>query len=455
MNNQTDSGKSHVFHFFLNRKYVSIASGKGVYIYDDQGNRYLDASGGPILCSLGHGLEEMADVINEQARKLVYVHRVDFTNPPLEEASRKLCEASNFAMEKVFFVSGGTEAIEIGIKIARKYHLDNGKPSKSRVISRWQSYHGSTAGALAWTGATARRNDFMPYLHDFNHIPPAYCYRCWFNKTPDNCDLDCANALENEIMCLGPDNVSVFLAEPVSGMALCGAVPAEGYFERIRKICDKYDVLLMFDEVMTGAGRTGKMFAYEHFNVVPDILALGKGLSGGYFPIGATAVPQYIHDKIASNSGVFGAGHSWGGNPLGCSVVSKTLDYIKEHGLVERSHTMGEYLNQKLDKLRSHPLVGDIRGKGLMRGIEFVQDKSTKKPFKKSLGFSSRVSAACLEKGMFIEYSSGCDRGQAGDTVMLGPPFIITEDQIDDAVQILEQVLDQDLLSSERQFLTF
>jgi adenosylmethionine-8-amino-7-oxononanoate aminotransferase len=211
----------------------------------------------------------------------------------------------------------------------------------------------------------------------------------------------------------------------------------------------------MLDEVMTGAGRTGKMFAYEHFNVVPDILALGKGLSGGYFPIGATVVPRFIHDKIASNSGVFGAGHSWGGNPLGSAVVSKTLDYIKENDLVERSHTMGEYLNQKLDKLRTHPLVGDIRGKGLMRGIEFVQDKSTKKPFEKHIGFSSRVSAACLEKGMFIEYSSGCDRGQAGDMVMLGPPFIITETQIDEAVQILEQVLDQDLLSSDRQFLTF
>ena len=217
-----------------------------------KGTDIIDASGGPILCSLGHGLDEMAEVLGTQAKKLSYVHRVDFTNPPLEKAAQKVCKASDYAMDKVFFVSGGTEAVEIGVKIARKYHLDNSNPSKTCVISRWQSYHGSTAGALTWSGSTGRRSDFLPCLHDSHHIPPAYCYRCWFNKTPEICNLDCANALENEIMCLGPDNVSVFLAKPVSGMSLCGVVPAKGYFEQIRAICNKYDVLLMFDEVMTG-----------------------------------------------------------------------------------------------------------------------------------------------------------------------------------------------------------
>jgi len=455
MKNSCSNDDSHVFHFFLNREYVSIDSAKGIYLYDDKGNRYIDASGGPILCNLGHGLEEMAKVIADQAKKVAYVHRIDFTNPPLIEAAHKVCKSSGYAMDKVFFVSGGTEAVEIGVKIARKYHLDNGKPLKSRVISRWQSYHGSTAGALAWTGATGRRSDFLPYLHDFTHIPPAYCYRCWFNKTPETCDLDCANALENEIMCLGPDNVSVFLAEPVSGMSLCGAVPAKGYFKRIREICDKYDVLLMYDEVMTGMGRTGKMFAYEHFDVAPDILALGKGLGGGYFPIGAVAVPDTIHQKIADNSGMFGAGHSWGGNPLGCAVVSKTIDYLAEHDLVERCHKMGEYLDHKLQDLRAHPLVGDIRGLGLMRGIEFVEDKKTKKTLDPKYAFSARVSAECMKQGMFIEYSGGCNRGQSGDMVMFGPPFIINEAQIDEAVEILQHVLDKDLLSEESHLLTF
>ena len=447
--------RSHVFHFFPNRSYTSIARAKGVYLYDDQGNEYIDASGGPILCNLGHGIEEMAAVLEKQARAVSYVHRIDFTNPPLEEAARKLCRASNGDMDKVFFVSGGTEAMEIGVKIARKYHIDNGRPSKTRVISRWQSYHGSTTGALAWSGGTSRRNDFLPYLHDATHIPPAYCYRCWFNRTPDTCGLECANALENEIMCLGPDNVSVFIAEPVSGMSLCGAVPRQGYLERIREICSKYDVLLMLDEVMTGAGRTGKMFAYEHFNIVPDILALGKGLGGGYFPIGAVAVPARIHDTIAQNSGIFGAGHSWGGNPLGSAVVSKTFDYLEEHRLIERCEKMGQYLGQKLERFYDHPLVGDIRGMGLMRGIEFVADRDTRKTLDPRKAFSARVSAECLKQGMFIEYSAGCDRGQSGDMVMFGPPFIITEEQIDQAVDILGRVLEKDLLAGDSRFLTF
>ncbi|WP_300457190.1 aminotransferase class III-fold pyridoxal phosphate-dependent enzyme [Desulfobacula sp.] len=455
MEKNTSKDPSHVFHFFLNREYISIAEAKGIYLYDDRGNRYIDASGGPILCNLGHGIEEMATVIADQAKKVSYVHRIDFTNPPLIEAAHKVCQASGDAMDKVFFVSGGTEAVEIGVKIARKYHLDNGAPFKTRVISRWQSYHGSTAGALAWTGATSRRSDFLPYLHDFTHIPPAYCYRCWFDKTPDTCHLECANALENEIMCLGPDNVSVFLAEPVSGMSLCGAVPAKGYFKRIREICDTYDVLLMFDEVMTGMGRTGKMFAYEHFDVVPDILALGKGLGGGYFPIGAVAVPDYIHQKIAENSGMFGAGHSWGGNPLGCAVVSKTIDYLYDHNLIDRSHQMGMYLDHKLQTLKSHPLVGDIRGIGLMRGIEFVEDKKTRKPLDSTYAFSARLSAECLKQGMFIEYSGGCNRGQSGDMIMFGPPFIITEAQIDAAVEILGHALEKDLLSDTSHFSTF
>jgi adenosylmethionine-8-amino-7-oxononanoate aminotransferase len=211
----------------------------------------------------------------------------------------------------------------------------------------------------------------------------------------------------------------------------------------------------MFDEVMTGMGRTGKMFAYEHFNVVPDILALGKGLGGGYFPIGAVAVPDYIHQKIADNSGMFGAGHSWGGNPLGCAVVSKTIDYLHEHDLIDRSHQMGVYLDHQLQTLKSHPLVGDIRGIGLMRGIEFVEDKKTRKTLDSKYAFSARLAAECLKQGMFIEYSGGCDRGQSGDMIMFGPPFIITEAQIDEAVEILRQALNKDLLSDNRHFSTF
>ena len=432
---------SHVLSVYMNREYPVITRGEGIYFYDNSGKKYMDASGGPILCNLGHGLDEMAEVLRDQAKKIAFIFRHDFTNQPLEDAAAKVCQATGHKMDKVFFVSGGTEAVEIGVKLARKFHIDNGSPSRYKVISRWQSYHGATNGALSWSGMTARRADFIPYLNDGSHIAPAYCYRCWYKKSPETCDLECAQALENEIMCLGPETVAVFLAEPVSGMSLCGAMPRLDYFKRIREICDKYGVLLMLDEVMSGCGRTGKMFAYEHFDTVPDIMALGKGLGGGYFPIGAAVVTSEIAGTIAKNSGFFGSGHSWGGNPLGAAVVSKTFDLLIEKDLVNRSAEMGDYLKTKLESLKSHPHVGDVRGKGLMVGIEFVKDKETKQPFEPATNFSVQVAQECLKRGMFIEYSGGCDRGQTGDMIMFGPPFIITKEQIDEAVATLAEVL--------------
>jgi adenosylmethionine-8-amino-7-oxononanoate aminotransferase len=344
-------------------------------------------------------------------------------------------------MDKVFFVSGGSEATEIAAKLARKYHLDNGNPSKYKIISRWLSYHGMTMGSLSWSGMSGRRADYIPMLSDNNHIAPAYCYRCWFNQKPEACDLECAQALENEIMCQGPETVAAFMAEPVSGTSLCGATPRVDYFKRIREICDKHDVLLILDEVMTGFGRTGKWFGYEHFNIEPDILALGKGLGGGYFPIGAAVATSKITDTIARKSGIFGAGFSWGGNPMACAVASKTIDYLKEHNLVERCNEMGEYLAQKLEELKNHPSVGDVRGMGLMQGLEFVKDKETKEPLDPEIHFSVQLAIECLSRGLGVQFGMGCDRGQAGDMIYLGPPFIITKEQIDEMVAILDKSL--------------
>ena len=425
----------------MNRKYPSIVKAEGIYLYDDQGNRIIDGAGGAILCNLGHGIDEMADVLRDQAKKSAFVYRIDFTNPPLEEAAAKVCAATNFVMEKVFFVSGGSEAIEIAAKLARKFHIDNGNPSKYKIISRWLSYHGMTMGALSWSGMTGRRADYIPMLSENIHIPPAYCYRCWFNQKPETCGLECADALENEIMCQSPDTVAAFMAEPVSGTSLCGATPRADYFKKIREICQKYDVLLILDEVMTGFGRTGKWFGYEHFDIKPDIMAIGKGLGGGYFPIGAATVSAKVVDTIAQKSGIFTAGFSWAGNPMGAAIVSKTIDYLKEHQLVERCAEMGEYLAQKLDQLRYHPTVGDVRGMGLMRGLEFVKDKETKEPLDPGLHFSIQLAAETLERGLGVQFSAGCDRGQAGDMIYLGPPFIITKEQIDDLAAILDEAL--------------
>jgi adenosylmethionine-8-amino-7-oxononanoate aminotransferase len=344
-------------------------------------------------------------------------------------------------MDRVFFVSGGSEATETAVKLARKYHIDNGHPSKFRVISRWQSYHGSTMGALSWSGFTSRRADFTPYLNDFVHLPATYCYRCWYGKSPDTCGHDCAQALENEILALGPETVSAYIAEPVSGHSLAAAFPPDEHFKLIREVCDRYDVLMILDEVMSGVGRTGKWHAYQYHDVVPDIIALAKGLSAGYFPVGATVVRAKIHDTIADKSGVFGSGHTYGGNPVAAAVVCRVIDYLKEHRLIERCVEMGNYLFDKLETLRSHPTVGDIRGRGLQRGVEFVKDKQTKEPLDPHIHFSQQVQDEALRRGVHIESSFGCDRGQAGDTIIFGPPFIITKRQIDDMVDILDQTI--------------
>jgi len=433
--------KSHVLRVFMNREYPCIVKAEGIYLYDEKGKRYIDSASGPILCNLGHGIDEMAEALRDQAQKVAFVYRFDFTNEPLEEATSKICEITGGVMDKVFMVSGGSEATEISIKLARKYHIDNGNPSKFKIISRWLSYHGMTMGALSWSGMTSRRADYVPMLNDHSHVSPAYCYRCWFKQKPEICSLECAQTLENEVMCQGPETVAAFIAEPISGMSLCGAHPREDYFKRIREICDRYDILLIMDEVMTGFGRTGKWFGYEHFDTTPDILSLGKALGGGYFPVGAAAVTNKVYETIAKHSGIFSSGFSWAGNPLAAAVVSKAIDYQKRHHLVERCAEMGKYLAHQLAELESHPTVGDIRGKGLMRGIEFVKDKETKEPLDPQLRFWSQLAHEALNQGLFIEASGGCERGQGGDMMMFGPPFIVTKEQIDEMVGIFDDVL--------------
>ena len=433
--------KDHVLGYYLNRKTPSIVKAEGIYLFDDQGNRYIDASGGAIVCSIGHGVAQIAEAVCEQMQKVAFVFRRAFQTPEIEEAAGRVCDTTNGEMDRVFFVSGGSEATETAVKLARKYHIDNGHPSKFRVISRWQSYHGATLGALSWSGFTSRRADFTPYLHDFVHLPATYCYRCWYGKSPATCAHDCAQALENEILALGPETVSAYIAEPVSGHSLAAAFPPDAHFKRIREICDKYDVLMILDEVMSGVGRTGKWHAYQYHGVVPDIIALAKGLSAGYYPVGAAVVRAKVHDTIAAKSGIFGSGHTYGGNPVAAAVVCRVLDYLKERQLVERCAAMGAYLAAKLETLKVHPTVGDIRGRGLQWGMEFVRDKETRETLDPQIHFSQQIQDEALQRGVHIESSFGCDRGQAGDTIIFGPPYIITEAQIDEMIGIIDETL--------------
>ena len=275
--------ENNVLSLDFRREYPKVTHGKGIYMYTEDGTEIIDGASGPVLASLGHGIPEMAEVLKEQALKLAFAHRDDCITDVLEENCKMISELTNNDMARIFEVCGGSEANEIGIKLVRKYQILRGVPSKYKIIARWQSYHGMTNGALSVSGFAKRRSGYEPYLHEFGHIAPAYCYRCWFGKECGSCNFECAQALENEIMEQGPDTVAAFIMEPVSGMSLCAATPPEGYFKEIRRICTKYDVLLMVDEVMCGCGRTGINFAYQRFGIKPDVVSMGKALSGGYF----------------------------------------------------------------------------------------------------------------------------------------------------------------------------
>ena len=407
-----------------------------------QGRRYIDGASGPVLVSLGHGNKEIVEAMKEQALKLAFAHRDDCVTPELEESCRMIVEASDFDLAKIFQVCGGSEATEMAIKMARKYHIQKGNSGKFKIISRWQSYHGISNGALAVSGFAKRRKGYEPYLPEMGHIQPAYTYRPWI-ADDENYGVNCAAALENEILAQGPDTVAAFIAEPISGMSLCAAVPPDDYFPEIRRICDKYDVLLILDEVMAGMGRTGKMFAYKHFGIVPDIVTMGKSISGGYFPLAAVGITQKVYDGMAMNGGNFPPGFSWSGNPLGAAVNIAVMKYLKEHKLVENCAAMGEYLKEQLLKrLSHHPTVGDVRGKGLLVGIELVKDKKTKESFPMSEGVAPRVQDAALEdENMLIEASQGCNRGQAGDGLVIAPAFIVTKEQIDEIVTRLDRAI--------------
>ncbi len=422
--------------------YPVIAYGKGICLYDEQGREYIDGSSGAVLASLGHGRADMAETLKQQAERVSFAYRWDCITNVLEQACRGVCEASDGHFNKVFFVCGGSEATEIAIKLARRYFLNVGREGKYKVISRWQSYHGSTMGVLSVTGFLARKRGYEPYLTDQGRVPPPYCYRCWYGRQRGACNFECAQALENEILCQGADTVAAFIMEPVSGMSLCGAHPDVGYYRKIREICDKYDVLLIDDEVMTGMGRTGSYYAYQQLGFKPDIVALGKALAGGYFPIGAVACTPAVYDAILAGSAEFLPGYSWAGNPLGSAVVVKTLEILKEQQLVPQVARKGAYLKDRLSQMAArHPTVGDVRGLGLMVGLEFVKVRATKQPFEPETRYSRQISAAALEHGMFLEASTGCDRGAYGDMVMVAPAFIVTEAEIDRIVAVLDAAI--------------
>ena len=425
---------SHVFprHSKLNPP-VAVG-GEGCYLIDSTGKRYLDGSGGAAVSCLGHGDREIAEAIKAQIDKLAFAHTGFFTSEPAEALADLLIEHAPEGVDRVYFVSGGSEATEAAIKLARQYFVEKGAPERGKLIARKQSYHGNTIGALSAGGNAWRRAQFGPLLLDVSHIDPCYEYRLRReDESAEAYGLRAAQALEDEILRLGAETVMAFIAEPVVG-ATAGAVPpAPGYFKRIREICDKYGVLLILDEVMCGMGRTGTLFACEQDGVAPDILCIAKGLGAGYQPVGAMLCSGEIYDTIANGTGFFQHGHTYIGHPVATAAGLAVVRALLDRGLVGRAATQGEKLMAKLtERFGQHPHVGDIRGRGMFRGIELVSDRDSKTPFDPSKGVAGKIKKAAFEAGLICYPMSGTIDGKSGDHVLLAPPFIIEDDQLDE-----------------------
>jgi adenosylmethionine-8-amino-7-oxononanoate aminotransferase len=408
-----------------------------VWIETDDGRRILDGSSGALVASIGHGVREVVEAQRAQAERVSYIHGTHFTVEAQEELAERLAALAPGDLNRVYPVSGGSEANESAIKLARQYWLERGKPTKYKVIARWTSYHGNTLGALSLSGHAARRRPYAPMLLDEPHIPPCYCYRCPFGLAYPACGVRCAHALEDEVLRQGPEHVSAFIAEPLVGAAGGALTPPPEYFPIIRAICDRYDVLFIADEVMTGIGRTGANFAVNHWQVIPDIITTGKGVGGGYAPLGAMIVREGVYQAIATGSGAFVHGFTYGGHPPSVAVGAAVLKYVVEHSLVHQAAARGRYLEQRLQPLYASRIVGEIRGKGLMWGIEFVQDKATKQPFAREQRVAERVGEAAFRRGLIIYPGSGNADGVRGDQLLIGPPLVITEGEIDQLVEML------------------
>jgi len=431
--------KGHIFYRKLGRIYPLITHGEGVYLYDQNGKRYIDGSGGALVVNIGHGQEKIVQSMIDQMGKVGYVHGTQFTTQSIEEYSDALGKILPGGLEKIYFLSGGSEAVEASIKLARQYFWESGQAQRWRVIARWHSYHGNTLGALSLTGRVGARKPYLPLLINFPHFPPPYCYRCPFGLTYPECGIECAMALEKIIQMEGPETISAVILEPIIGATIGAVVPPEGYLSSIKKTCERYGILLIDDEVMSGMGRTGKWFAIEHWGISPDILVLGKGMSGGYFPLSAMITKTEVVDLLKDRAGGFVHGHTFSHHPVACAVGLATLQFMKEKNLVEQCTRRGEYLLKKLEALRAFPFVGDVRGKGLMMAIEFVKDQKTKETFPKRDKFTERIVDLAFENGLVLYPGTGFIDGVNGDTVMIGPPLIIEEAQIDEIIDILER----------------
>jgi len=434
---------SHVFARHCHAVLPTAVAGDGCFLIDRDGKRYFDGSGGAAVSCLGHSNARVTAAIKAQADKLAFAHTGFFTSEPAEALADLLIANAPGNLDRAYFVSGGSEAVEAAIKLARQYHLERGEPQRRHLIARRQSYHGNTLGALSAGGNALRRAQFAPILIEMHHIAPCYEYaERPADETAHAYGQRVADALETEILRLGPESVMAFIAEPVVGATL-GAVPAiSGYFKRIREICDQYGILLILDEVMCGMGRTGYLFAHEAEEINADIVCIAKGLGAGYQAIGAMLCTAHIYQTLADGSGFFQHGHTYIGHPIAAAAGLAVVQELLERDLIRQVQARGEYLAAALQaRFAKHPHVGDVRGRGLFRGLELVADRETKRPFDPALGVAGKIKKAALAQGLICYPMPGTRDGIHGDHVLLAPPFIATQAQLDQLVEMLERAI--------------
>jgi adenosylmethionine-8-amino-7-oxononanoate aminotransferase len=441
---------TRILHRQAHGRYPEAVSGEGPYLFDNSGKRYLDACGGAAVSCLGHGHPAIVAAIEAQARRLAYAHTSFFTTAVAEELADTLVRGAPPGISHVYFVSGGSEAMEAALKMARQYHLERGEPGRTLFVARRQSYHGNTLGALSVGGNAWRREPFAPLLAPVRHVSPCYAYR---DRAAGESDAQYGERLAAEldaaIVEAGPGKVIGFVAEPVVGATL-GAVPAvPGYFRRVREVCDRHGVLLILDEVMCGMGRTGTLYACEQDGVSPDIVTIAKGLGAGYQPIGAALLSQRVFDAFARGSGFFQHGHTYLGHAIACAAALAVQKTIAEEGLLARVRETGALLEAELRRaLGDHPNVGDIRGRGLFLGVEFVADRASRAPFDPSIRLHARIKQSAFEAGLMVYPMGGTLDGRRGDHLLLAPPYTIGRAHVDEIVGTLVPAIDRALAAA-------
>ena len=433
--------ESPVFYRSLTRDFPLAVKGDGCWIEDENGKRYLDGVGGAYVATIGHGVREIGEAMARQATRLAYVSGAAFTNEAVEELCARLVGRTK-GMDRAYVVGSGSEATEVALKLARQHWVERGQTTKHRVIALNPSYHGNTLLALSAGARQSYRTHWKEWLTDVRRIPAPYAYRCGCDGAVD-CPACSGSALEAAILDEGADNVAAFILEPVGGSSTGANVPRPEYLRTIRQICDRHDVFMIADEVLCGSGRTGTWTACEGLDAVPDILTLGKGIAGGYAPVSAVLTRDEVIEPIARGTGALLHAQTFSHHAVTCAAAVATLDYLDAHRLVERCQTVGVTFHQKLHALSKLPGVGDVRGRGLLAGIEFVADVETRDPFPRSQRFAERFARAAQEEGLTVWPNVGHADGTNGDLVMLAPPFIISESEIDEIVVRFTRALER------------